>query len=388
MPAMKIAADQNIPFVKECFESIGEVTLYAGRQITADALADAEILLVRSVTRVDAQLLEKSAVKFVATATIGTDHVDEPYLASRGIGFASAPGSNANSVSEYITAALLVLGQKYNIRLAGSSIGIVGVGNVGSRVAKKAEALGMKVFLNDPPLARKTDDAKYRPIEELYDCDFVTFHTPLTKTGQDKTLHLAGEEFFSRLKKGAVFFNSSRGGVHDTATLKNAIKSGKLKACLLDVWENEPEIDAELLAKVNIATPHIAGYSYDGKVAGMIMIYEAACRHFGLKVKHRIEDFLPPALVPSIDSGHVPAGYEQEALADVVRRIYDIEADDQRTRRILELPAEERGKYFDKLRKEYPVRREFQNTVITSVNNPLLAKQLAGLGFKVKHGGK
>lgn len=202
---MQIIADQNIPFVKECFSGIGDVTLTSGRAVTPDLVKDADILLVRSITKVNADLLAGSSVKFVATATIGTEHVDQDYLAGRGIGFASAPGSNANSVAEYIVAALLTLGKKHKFQLEGKSIGVVGVGNVGSKVQKKCAALGMKVVLNDPPLARQTGDAKYRPLQELYGCDFITMHTPLTKDGSDPTYHLANEQLFAAMKQGAFF---------------------------------------------------------------------------------------------------------------------------------------------------------------------------------------
>jgi erythronate-4-phosphate dehydrogenase len=193
---MRIIADANIPFVKECFSSIGEVEVFPSRQITRDVIGEAECLLVRSVTKVGSDLLAGSKVRFVGTATIGFDHIDIGNLSRNNIGFASAPGSNANSAAEYVIAGLLEIGRKHKIKLEGKSIGIVGVGNVGSRVAKKCAALGMKVLLNDPPLQRESSDAKYLPLEELYGCDFITLHTPLTFEGIDKTFHLAGEEFF------------------------------------------------------------------------------------------------------------------------------------------------------------------------------------------------
>jgi erythronate-4-phosphate dehydrogenase len=297
---MKIAADQNIPFVKECFESLGQVSLHSGRQITPDVVKDADVLLVRSITPVSEALLAGSRVKFAATATIGMDHIDREYLQRAGIGFASAPGSNANSVAEYVVAALLALGKKYRFTLEGKSIGIVGVGNVGSKVDAKCRALGMRTALNDPPLARQTGDAKYRPLAEALACDFVTLHTPLTKRGEDPTYHLADEKFFAAMKKGAVFFNTARGGVMDTAALKAASRSGKLGGVVLDVWENEPNADGDLLLKVDLSTPHIAGYSFDGKVNGLLMIYRAACKHFGAKPTHTERDFLPPPIVPRI----------------------------------------------------------------------------------------
>jgi len=381
---MKIIADENIPFVKECFSSLGDVTTFSGRKITPDVVTDSDILLVRSITPVNEKLLAGSSVKFAATATIGFEHVDVDYLKKRGIGFASAPGSNANSVAEYIVVALLSVAKKHKFTLEGKSIGVVGVGNVGSKVVKKCEALGMNVLLNDPPLFRQTGDLKYRPLNELSDCDVITLHTPLTHEGQDKTYHLADEKFFASLKPGCVFINTSRGGVHDTTALKAAIRNKKLGAVILDVWENEPNIDCELLRIVDISTPHIAGYSLDGKIAGMIMIYNAACKYFGLNPEHKIEDFLPIPSVPLIDVDENTADL-QAMLHKIAHRIYCINRDDFNTREIAMVETEKRGKFFDDLRKNYPVRREFQNTtVILNQPNTTLATTLKGIGFQVK----
>jgi erythronate-4-phosphate dehydrogenase len=380
---MKIIADENIPFVKECFASIGDVQTLSGRQITPEAVADVDCLLVRSITPVNEKLLAGSKVKFVATATIGFEHVDVDYLKNRGIGFASAPGSNANSVADYLVAALLSVAQKHKITLEGKSIGVVGVGNVGSKVAKKCVALGMTVKLNDPPLSRRTGDVKYRPLNELFDCDFITLHTPLTREGQDKTYHLADEKFFASLKTGCVFINTCRGAVHDTAALKAAIKNEKLGAVILDVWENEPNIDCELLRLVDISTPHIAGYSLDGKIGGMIMIYNAACEHFGLKPKHKIEDFLPPPTVPQITIDKIDTN-SQKLLHEIIRQVYVINRDDFNTREIAMVEPEKRGKFFDDLRKNYPVRREFQNTKIIMTSENGLKIKLSGIGFQIK----
>ena len=381
---MKIIADENIPFVKECFASIGEVQALSGRRITPEAVANADILLVRSITSVNEKLLSNSNVKFVATATIGFEHVDVDYLKKRNIGFASAPGSNANSVAEYIVAALLSVAKKHKITLEGKSIGVVGVGNVGTKVAKKCAALGMNVVLNDPPLSRQTGDKKYMPLQELFGCDFITLHTPLTCEGQDKTFHLADETFFNSLKSGCVFINTSRGGVHDTSALKAAIRSKKLCAVILDVWENEPNIDCELLRLVDVSTPHIAGYSLDGKIAGMIMIYNADCEHFGLKPKYKIENFLPPPTVPQITIEKMYPD-DQAILHGVVQQVYTINRDDFNTREIAMVEQEKRGKFFDDLRKNYPVRREFQNTIVYLKQScPALAEVVKGIGFQVK----
>lgn len=380
---MKIIADANIPYVEKCFSSIGDVMIIGGREITREIVADADILLVRSITPVFADLLTGSNVRFVATATIGFDHIDVNFLRHNSIGFASAPGSNANSAAEYVIAALLEIGKKKKIILEGKSIGIVGVGNVGSKVAKKCRALGMKVLLNDPPLYRQTDDPKYLPIQELFDCDFVTLHTPLTFDGLDKTFYLADENFFKSLKKGCCFINASRGGVVDSSALKSRIQSGDLQAVVLDVWENEPNIEAELLEMVDIGTPHIAGYSLDGKIAGLIMIYNSVCKYFGIEPKYVANEFLPEPEVKTIEINQ-DSGNNQDTLLDAVRRIYNIEKDNAALRQILEEPAESRGRFFDKLRKNYSVRREFQNTeVVLDDNNGTLAKKISGIGFRV-----
>lgn len=380
---MKIIADENIPFVAECFSSIGEVVTISGRDMKPDVVSDADILLVRSITKVNSGLLKGSKVQFVATATIGFEHVDVDYLKSRNIGFASAPGSNANSAAEYVIAVLLEIGQKHKITLEGKSIGIIGVGNVGSRVAQKCNALGMKLYLNDPPLQRQTGDSKYLPIEELYNCDFITFHTPLTLKGIDKTFHLADEKFFKSLKSGCVFINTSRGGVVDSSALKYAIKSKKLEAVVLDVWENEPAIDTELLEMVDVGTPHIAGYSLDGKIVGMIMIYKATCEYFKLEAKYDMEDFLPEPETPEIRIEEV-SGDVQQILHRIVQRVYVINRDDFNTREIAMVTEDEKGKLFDDLRKNYPVRREFQNTQVVLENpSDSLSAKLGGIGFRV-----
>ena len=390
---MKIIADANIPFVSECFSSIGQVTVVGGRQITPSIVADADVLLVRSITPVGPELLTASKVRFVGTATIGFDHVDRDFLEKNSIGFASAPGSNANSAAEYVIAGLLEVAQRHHLTLEGSSIGIIGVGNVGGRVAGKCAALGMHVFLNDPPLQRQTRDTKYLALEELFGCDFITLHTPLTFDGPDRTHHLVDGRFFGSLKEGCVFVNASRGGVVDSGALKAAMRRGRLRAVVLDVWEKEPAIDVELLKMVDIGTPHIAGYSLDGKINGLIMIYRSVCEYFGLEPKFDVEDFLPEPSVPQVKLNQ-GVEHEQDALLKAVREVYRIDRDDERLRRVLDEPVEKSGAYFDSLRKNYPVRREFQNTEIilatentesTEKNIKRLSDKLKGIGFRVQN---
>lgn len=381
---MRIVADANIPFVRECFSSVGEVRVLNGREITPEVVAEADALLVRSVTAVNESLLAGSKVRFVGTATIGFDHVDVSYLHRSGIGFSSAPGSNANSAAEYVIAGLLEVARRRKVVLEGKSIGVIGVGNVGGRVARKCEGLGMRVVRNDPPLQRQTKDPQYVPLEMLYDCDFITIHTPLTRGGINKTFHLADAGFFARLKRGVVFLNASRGAVVETQALKAAIRAGRLGAVVLDVWEGEPNIDVELLDMVDLATPHIAGYSFDGKVAGMIMIYRSLCGHFGLTPKFDVKDFLPVSEIPRLEVG-TDGESDEELLARIVERIYSIAKDDRNTRQIAAQPPEGRGGFFDALRKNYPVRREFQNTtVLLDKFRESLARKLRGIGFGVE----
>ncbi|HOX38800.1 MAG TPA: 4-phosphoerythronate dehydrogenase [Candidatus Brocadiia bacterium] len=380
---MKIIADENIPFARDSFSTIGEVVTMPGRAMTAESIAGAELLMVRSVTKVNEKLLVGTRVCFVATATIGTDHMDTDWLDRAKIAWAAAPGSNANSVSEYITAALLVVSGRMGISLAGKKIGVVGVGNVGSRVVRKCEALGMTPMRNDPPLAEKTGDAKYRPIEEILEqADVITLHTPLTREGRHATHHLADGDFISRMKPGAILFNSSRGPVVEPSALRVALKSGRLAAAVLDVWENEPAISRELLGEVAIGTPHIAGYSFDGKVNGTQMIYEAACAFLGVKPTWRPGNDLPPPANPQIAVLSAIRSEEDE-LRRIVIGAYDILADDAALRGVLKVSEGEVGPYFDKLRKQYPIRREFQNVTITGAPaGSSLAAKLSGLGFR------
>lgn len=359
---MKIVADTNIPLLEDAFGPLGDVVALPAGQITPERLADADALLVRSVTRVGGELLDASSVRFVATATIGLDHVDQAYLAARGIGFASAQGSNARSVAEYVLAALSVLAARRGARMSQQVLGIVGVGNVGGRLARMAEALGMTVLRNDPPLARRTGDPCYVPIDALADADVVTLHVPLTHEGPDATFHMVEERLLARFKEGVTLVNTSRGAVADTQALKAAIGTGFFGPVALDVWENEPDIDGQLLSRVDLATPHVAGYSYDGKVNGTRMVREALCRHFGLQREWDPTPLMPPPPHPYVA---LPAGLTvDEAVRGAIAATYDIESDDARLREMAEAPAGERGAYFTSLRRNYPVRREFPYTTV------------------------
>ncbi|MGB2755512.1 MAG: 4-phosphoerythronate dehydrogenase [Phycisphaerae bacterium] len=380
---MKIVADENILLLRDAFGSLGEVVAIPADAIRPALLRDAQALLVRSVTPVGPALLDGSAVRFVATATIGVDHIDQEYLRRHGIGFSSAQGSNARSVAEYVFTALAVLAERGGWRFRDKALGIVGVGNIGSRVARMAEGLGLAVLRNDPPLACETGDPKYVPIETLFDADIVTFHVPLTREGPDATYHMIGESLLSRLKRSVILLNTSRGSVADTAVLKATLGVKRLGAVVLDVWENEPNIDLELMNAVDIATPHIAGHSYDGKVNGTRMILHAFCRHFGLQRMWDPSPLMPPPETPRI---RLPAGVDaRQAIRYATRAAYDIEADDARLRAIREKPAEGRSAYFKSLRENYSLRREFpQTTVELESADTQVRSAMETLGFPVK----
>lgn len=372
---MNIVADPNIPFVREAFGSLGPIQLVPGRQMTAAHVRDADLLLVRSVTKVDAAMLDGSKVKFVATATIGTDHIDTAYLADRKIGFASAAGSNANSVAEYVVAAMLELAHRKGFRLRDKKLGIVGVGNIGKILVRYAEALGMRVLQNDPPRQRAEGGTQFVSLEEVLAlADIITLHVPLTKSGPDKTLHLFDNATLSRLTRKPILINSARGAAVDNRALLIAVESGQLGGAVLDVWENEPNIMLDLLARVDLATPHIAGYSFDGKVNGTTMIYQAACAHFGITATWSPAPLMPKPAVPRLEVN--AAGREDEdVLREIVRVVYDITVDDDALRKS---PSS-----FDKLRAEYPVRREFANTrLCLSGSARSLRQTTATLGFE------
>ena len=379
---IKIVADENIPFAADAFAHIGSVELFPGREIKSAMLKNADILLVRSVTKVDARLLHGSKIKMVCSVTIGVDHIDTKYLAGEKIAFANAAGSNANSVAEYVMAAVLELAVRFDWQLSGLKMSVVGMGNIGKIVARKAAELGMTVLHNDPPLARQTGAPHYLPLNDLLQADIITLHVPLTMSGRDKTYHLFDKNRIARMKPGSVLINSSRGAVVDNAAVKKALQTRCLKTAVLDVWENEPAIDRELLPLIELGTPHIAGYSLDGKVNGVFQVYQAVCKRFHIRPRWRPENSLPE---PEKKKIRLSGGENrpESLLADTVRQIYDIRADDVNLRKIQQLNETDAADYFEQLRKTYPVRREFYHTtVILPRENGNLSSALEILGFK------
>jgi erythronate-4-phosphate dehydrogenase len=379
---MKTVCVRNMPFVEAAFRTLGDTTVLEGRSITAADVQDADLLAIRSTTPVNAQLLAGSNVRFVGTATIGTDHLDIEYLEQNDIHWCYSPGCNANSVSEYITTALLCLADRHGLTLRGKTLGIIGVGNVGKRVVQKAEALGLRVLQNDPPRRRaETPTDTFVDLDTLLmESDIVTTHVPMTREGPDTTFHMADASFFDRMRPGAIFINAARGPVVRSDDLLAALESRHLSHVILDTWEGEPGFRPELLDAVDIGTPHIAGHSFEGKVMGTVMVYQEACRVLGVPATWTPDPLLPEPVVPEI-SVDVAERSDEAVLWEIVKQVYDIEGDDARLR----AETTDRPSHFDALRKNYPIRREFRFTTVTLSNSSArLRETLTGLGFKVQ----
>jgi erythronate-4-phosphate dehydrogenase len=384
MKSTLIIVDSKSPYAEECFRPLGEVRVLPTPEITSTTLRDADAVIVRSETLVGPGLLEGTSIRFVGTATIGTDHIDLPYLAQKEIAFASAPGSNANSVAEYVATGLLVLASHLNLSLSRLTLGVVGVGNVGSRVVRVGESLGMRVLKNDPPLERSSRSAEYVALDRIMDADIVTLHVPLTREGTDPTYHLFDEARIRRMKPGSILVNTSRGAVVETGGMKQALRDTHLRAAFLDVWEKEPAIDTDLLTLAALGSPHIAGYSFDGKVNAARMMFDALRKHLGVEAAWSLGVAMPPPERPVLT---IPRGErsEQESLRDVLTACYDIARDDTDLRNMLQLLPDERPGYFRKLRSGYRTRREFAATTVR-VPSPQhhLSESLRSLGFCVE----
>ena len=377
---MKIVADENISNVKEFFAGFGDIQLMPGRVINTAAVAEADVLLVRSVTKVDKALLAGSRVKFVGTCTIGMDHIDQNYLRSQGIGFASAPGCNANAVVDYVLCALAALALEQRICLATKTLGIVGLGNVGSRLKIRAEALGLTCICCDPLLQRQGQEGLIPLAELIAKADIISLHTPLTLDGEDATYHLLNTKNLAQIKHNAILINSARGEVLDNKALSQLLQERRDISAVLDVWESEPTIAPDLLKQVQIATPHIAGYSLEGKLQGTAMVYRGACDFFGYPQQEFINLFPPYKEVLFV------AG-QDESWEEIVYRMmlacYDIGRDSAALKSLTQYSPEQIGVEFDRLRKVYPLRREFNQTkIISSAIQPELRLKLAVLGLQ------
>lgn len=363
---------------REAFSTMGEVTMVPESEIDAAVIKGVDILVSRSKVNVNDRLLEGSTLAFYGTATAGFDHVDVNALERRKIAWSQAPGSNANSVAEYVLAVLSHLALQRDVYWEGKTLGIIGAGQVGSRLAIVAEAFGLRVLLNDPPLRQKTGKACYRQLfEVLEQSDIVSLHVPLNDAGDFATRRMADAVFFAAMKTGAVFINASRGEVVDESALARAAVKGVFSAIILDVFDHEPDININTLKLALLASPHIAGYSLDGRLKGTEMIYQAACRHFGIRPSWQIPEVLKPEKL-TIES---PARGSQ-ALYQTILKAYNPEADDRRLRA---LPADiPMRKHFQSLRQNYPERREFRHfSVAGAQDNDALTAALIKTGFKI-----
>ncbi len=339
---IKVIVDDKIPYIKGEIEKLADEVVYAdGKDISAAMVKDADALIIRTRTHVNRQLLEGSKVRFVATATIGFDHIDTKYCQEAGIVWRNAPGCNATSVLQYVQSSLILLHQQCGLALEGSRLGVVGVGHVGSEVADTEDCLGLEILRCDPPRADKGEEG-FVTLQELCEqCDVISFHTPLTYDGPYPTWHLADERFFQSLKRPIYLINTSRGEVVDNNALLRALQEGRVKEAVIDVWEGEPNINRQLLERAFIGTPHIAGYSADGKANATRMALDAFCKFFHLKGDYVIA---PPA----------PAQTSLEANSnnEIQLMVYNPMEDSQRLKAAPET--------FEHLREHYPLRREWR----------------------------
>jgi len=373
---MKIVIDDKIPYIRGVLEPFAEVLYLPGNQTTAEVVRDADALITRTRTPCSRELLEGSRVRLIATATIGFDHIDVHYCRRAGIAWINAPGCNAESVNQYLASALFSYARRRNSQLRGRTIGIVGVGQVGSRIARTSEILGLNVLLNDPPRERAEGSAEFVSLREISRCaDIISFHVPLNLEGPDRTWHMVDADFVAGLEQRPLLVNTCRGEVFDTGALHDALAADRLDGLILDCWEHEPGIDVGLLDRADFGTPHIAGYSRDGKARGTQVSVRAVSRFFELG----IDDWEPAGvevpespLIELDGSGQT----EESILAAAVLATYEIEEDDAALRR--------NPDRFEQLRGDYPVRREFDSYSIRASNvgaDPL--GKLRRMGFKI-----
>ncbi|KJS79636.1 MAG: erythronate-4-phosphate dehydrogenase [Pseudomonas sp. BICA1-14] len=379
---MHILADENIPLVDEFFAGFGKIRRMPGRSINRAALENVDVLLVRSVTRVDREMLEGSAVRFVGTCTIGTDHLDLGYFEQAGIEWASAPGCNARGVVDYVLGSLLALSEVRGEALARRRFGVVGAGEVGGRLLEVLRGLGWDVRVCDPPRQVREAGDFVSLDEILAECDVISLHTPLTLGGDWPTFHLFDQARLSRLRPGTWLINASRGAVVDNAALRDLLLQRPDLEAVLDVWEGEPQVDVALAGLCRIATPHIAGYSLDGKLRGTAQIYAALCAARGVEPAIELAQLMPgPALTElAFASSADPA----EMLATLCRAVYDPRRDDADFRRSLPGDEAQRRAGFDLLRKQYPPRREIDGLKVRiGGHNPVLATIVEALGARL-----
>jgi len=373
---IKIVVDDKIPYLKGVLEPYANIQYLPGATISSTDLKNADALITRTITHCNENLLKDSSVQFIASATIGFDHIDTEWCHQHNIKWTNAPGCNASSVMQYVASALVNLANDKGFTLKDKTLGIIGVGHVGSKVAKLAEKLGMRVLLNDPPRAEIEGNKKFVSIEQIKnESDIITVHVSLNKNGKYKTHHLIDDDFFNTLSKKPYFINTSRGAVVKTNALKNALKMNKISGAILDVWENEPLINIELLDRVIFGTPHIAGYSTEGKANGTSMVVQALSNHFNLGLNNWFPEKLLTLdnLLISLDCQGLS---DDKILYKIITKTYNIKEDDKKLRNSILT--------FEKQRGEYPVRREFPAYSIELKNCPeQILKILNSLKFNI-----
>ncbi|MBI6946786.1 4-phosphoerythronate dehydrogenase PdxB [Pseudomonas koreensis] len=376
---MLIVADENIPLLDAFFAGYGEIRRVPGRAIDRATVEQADVLLVRSVTNVNRALLEGSKVRFVGTCTIGTDHLDLDYFAEAGITWSSAPGCNARGVVDYVLGSLMTLAEIEGVDLPQRTYGVIGAGEVGGRLIKVLKGLGWNVKVCDPP-RQAVEGGDYVSLEQIIEqCDVISLHTPLTRIGEGATWHLFDEQRLQQLKPGTWLINAARGPVVDNAALRKVLLVREDLQAVLDVWEAEPEVDVALAELCVLATPHIAGYSLDGKQRGTAQIYQAYCEFIGQTPSIQLSDLLPAPWLSEVTlhADSDPAW----ALAMLCRGVYDPRRDDADFRRSLVGNVAEQRAAFDVLRKQYPVRREIEGLKVRiDGDSPQLQQIVAALG--------
>lgn len=375
---MNVIIDDKIPYIKGALEPFAEVVYLPGKNTTPEVVKDADVIITRTRTICNEKLLAGSKVSMIATATIGFDHIDTEYCDSAGIEWTNAPGCNSWSVAQYIMAALYSLALEKKLTLSEMTIGVVGAGNVGSKVAALCNAIGMNVLVNDPPRQRVEGDAGFVSLKEIQDnADIITIHTPLTLNGDDKTFHIVDQLFIDACKDGVFVINCARGEIFETSSVVDALTSGKINEAIVDCWENEPDIDQELLDRTFISTPHIAGYSRDGKANGTSMSIQAISRKFNLGIDNwQCENVeLPENTCIEIDSSGKTT---QQIIAEAVLFTYSILKDSNRLKNSILT--------FEKQRGDYPVRREFPvySVKVKNASDDVI-KILSDLGFQIQN---
>ena len=386
---MKILIDENMPYAQQLFSQLGEVIAKPGRNLTADDLVGIDALMIRSVTKVNADLIAKAdKLKFVGTATAGQDHVDQDLLAAKGITFTAAPGCNKVGVAEYVLSSLMVLGQQQDFSIFDRTIGIIGAGNVGTYLAKCLDALGIRYLLNDPLKQARGDKREFDSLERLLaECDVITTHTPITRTGDHPTHHLIDADFLAAMQPKAILINAARGPVVDNQALKQALQasssgSGKALTAVLDVFEQEPLVDLELLPLLAFATPHVAGYGLEGKARGTTMVFNSFCQFLGNNHHALASDLLPIAPVPSVQ---LSRQWDEATLFSLIQLVYDVRKDDGIFRRKMLAAGDDNSKMataFDLMRKNYWDRREY-SAITVAAKVEFAVESLAKLGFTV-----